>query len=218
MGSGNGYGVWGVGLVRALIVSDLRIYRDGVSAALRADPGIEVVGVAAHTNEATHRVTEKSPTVAVMDARMPDGVDVVRALRALNDRIQIVGLGAHDDLIPMCVEAGIDDYLPPEASPAELRRAVAGLPNDRCSDDAGADGVVAADGMVFTRRELEVLTLLRRGQSNKEIAASLYIAESTAKNHVHSILQKSRLQRRSQVFALADHASDGQIGLDPRAR
>jgi DNA-binding NarL/FixJ family response regulator len=207
-----------VGLVRALIVSDLLIYRDGVSAALRADPGIEVVGVAAHTNEATHRVTEKSPTVAVMDARMPDGIDVVRALRALNDAIQIVGLGAHDDLIPMCVEAGIDDYLPPEASPADIRRAVAGLPTDRCGDDGGVDPAVGAEGTVFTRRELEVLTLLRRGQSNKEIAATLYIAESTAKNHVHSILQEAHLRRRTQIFALADHASDGPNGLDPGAR
>lgn len=210
--------MWGVGLVRALIVSDLRIYRDGVSAALRADPGIEVVGVAAHTNEATHRVTERSPTVAVMDARMPDGIAVVRALRAQGDGIQIVGLGAHDDLIPMWVEAGIDDYLPPEASPADIRRAVVGVPGDRCCDDAAADGDVAADGMEFTRRELEVLTLLRRGQSNKEIAASLYIAESTAKNHVHSILQKAHLRRRTQIFALPDHASDGPNGPDPGAR
>jgi DNA-binding NarL/FixJ family response regulator len=207
-----------VGLVRALIVSDLRIYRDGVSAALRADPAIEVVGVAAHTNEATHRVTEKNPTVAVMDARMPDGIDVVRALRAKDDGIQIVGLGAHDDLIPMCVEAGIDDFLPPEASPADIRRAVAGVPDDRCGDGAGADPVAAGNGAAFTRRELEVLTLLRRGQSNKEIAASLYIAESTAKNHVHSILQKARLQRRTQIFALADQGPDGPNGLNPATR
>jgi DNA-binding NarL/FixJ family response regulator len=207
-----------VGLVRALIVSDLRIYRDGVSAALRADPGIEVVGVAAHTNEASHRVTEKSPTVAVMDARMPDGADVVKALRAQDDGIQIVGLGAHDDLIPMCVEAGIDEYLPPEASPADIRRAVAGAPDDRCGDGVGGDPVPAGNGTAFTRRELEVLTLLRRGQSNKEIAASLYIAESTAKNHVHSILQKARLQRRTQVFVLADHAADGPNGLDRETR
>jgi two-component system nitrate/nitrite response regulator NarL len=65
----------------------------------------------------------------------------------------------------------------------------------------------ADDAMPFTRRELEVLGLLRRGQSNKEIAASLYISESTAKNHVHNILQKARLRSRSQVFALADHVS-----------
>jgi DNA-binding NarL/FixJ family response regulator len=196
----------------------LRIYRDGVTAALRADPGIEVVGVAAHTNEATHRVTEKSPTVAVMDARMPDGIEVVRALRAQDDGIQIVGLGAHDDLIPMCVEAGIDDYLPPEASPADIRRAVAGAPDDRCGDGAGPDSVTGGNGTAFTRRELEVLSLLRRGQSNKEIAATLYIAESTAKNHVHSILQKARLQRRTQLFALTDHGSDGPNGLNPETR
>jgi DNA-binding NarL/FixJ family response regulator len=118
-----------VGLVRALIVSDLRVYRDGLSDALRADPGIEVVGVAAHPNEATHRVAETSPTVLVMDARMPDGVAVVKALRALDDRIEIVGVGAHDDLIPMWVEAGIDNYLPPEASSSDIRRAVVGVPS-----------------------------------------------------------------------------------------
>ena len=205
-----------MGLVRALIVSDVRIYREGVTAALRADPGIEVVGVAAHTNEATHRVASTSPTVALMDARMPDGADVVRALRAVDDELQIVGLGAHDDLIPMCVEAGIDDYLPPEASPADIRRTVSGLPCEHVEPaENGHDG----DGTPFTRRELQVLTLLRRGQTNKEIAASLYIAESTAKNHVHSILQKARLRRRSQVFAIADPAPEPEPnGPDATAR
>ena len=199
----------GEGLVRALIVSDLRVYRDGLSAALRADPGIIVVGVAAHTNEATHRVTETSPTVLVIDARIPDGFVVMKALRALDDRIQIIGLGAHDDLIPMCLEAGVDAYLPPEASPSEIRRTVASLPSERHSGDQEIDepGQGTNDTTPFTRRELDVLSLLRRGQTNKEIAASLYIAESTAKNHVHSILQKAHLRRRSQVFALADHPS-----------
>ena len=192
-----------MGLVRALIVSDVRVYREGVTAALRADPGIEVVGVAAHSNEATHRVASTSPTVARMDARMPDGADVVKALRAVDDDLQIVGLGAHDDLIPMCVEAGIDDYLPPEASPADIRRTVSSLP---CEHDEAPAEAQDGDGTPFTRRELQVLNLLRRGQTNKEIAASLYIAESTAKNHVHSILQKARLRRRSQVFAIADPA------------
>ena len=206
-----------MGLVRALIVSDVRIYRDGVSAALRADPGIEVVGVAAHTNEATHRLASTSPTVALMDARMPDGADVVRALRAVDDGLQIVGLGAHDDLIPMCIEAGIDNYLPPEASPADIRRTVSSLPCD--GDEQAEDGHDDGDGTPFTRRELQVLTLLRRGQTNKEIAATLYIAESTAKNHVHSILQKARLRRRSQVFAIADHAPASESnGPDPNAR
>lgn len=192
-----------------MIVSDLRAYRDGLSAALRADPGIKVVGVAAHPNEATHRVTETSPTVLVMDTRMPDGVAVVKALRALDDRIQIVGLGAHDDLIPMCVEAGIDTYLPPEASLSDIRRTVASVPSERRPGGQEIDepGRGSDDATPFTRRELEVLTLLRRGQSNKEIAASLYISESTAKNHVHSILQKARLRSRCQVFALADHPS-----------
>lgn len=196
-----------MGLVRALIVSDLRVYRDTLRAALHADPGIRVVGVAAHTNEAAHRANETNPSVLVMDARMPDGADVVKALRALDDRIPIVGLGAHDDLIPMCVEAGIDDYLPPEASPADIRRTVASLPAERRSDDAPIDDPSrgADDAPPFTRREWEVFALLRRGQTNKEIAASLYIAESTAKNHVHSILQKARVRRRSQVHALADH-------------
>jgi DNA-binding NarL/FixJ family response regulator len=185
----------------------VRVYRDGLSAALRADPGIEVVGVAAHRNEATHRVTETSATVAIMDTRMPDGVAVAKALRAVDDRIAIVGLGAHDDLIPMCLEAGIYEYLPPEASPSDIRRTVTGLRAGRRAGQAGTHTAECADAPLFTRRELEVLTLLRRGQTNKEIAASLYVAESTAKNHVHSILQKARLRRRSQVFALVDHPS-----------
>jgi two-component system, NarL family, nitrate/nitrite response regulator NarL len=152
-------------------------------------------------------VTETSPTVLVMDTRMPEGVAVVKALRALDDGIQIVGLGAHDDLIPMCVEVGIDNYLPPEASLSDIRRTVASVPSGRRSCDQGVDepGRRSDDATPFTRRELEVLTLLRRGQTNKEIAASLYICESTAKNHVHSILQKARLRSRCQVVALADH-------------
>lgn len=197
---------WGLGPVRALIVSDLRVYREGLRAALRADPGISVVGVAAHANEAAHRVAETRPSVLVMDTRMPGGAAVVRALRALDDSIQIVGVGTHDDLIPMCVEAGVDDYLPPEASTADIRRTVANLPPDRDADPP-ADGAGASDDGTppFTRREWEVLTLLRRGQTNKEIAVTLYIAESTAKNHVHSILQKAGLRRRSQLLVTPDH-------------
>jgi DNA-binding NarL/FixJ family response regulator len=182
----------------------VRAYRDGLSAALSADPGIKVVGVAAHTNEAAHRTAETSPDVLLMDTRMPDGVSVIRTLRTVDDRLQIVGLGAHDDLVPMCVEAGVDDYLPPEASVMDIRRMV--LAGRRPGDPATHDQGVG-NGSPFTRRELEVLTLLRRGQTNKEIATGLCIAESTAKNHVHSILQKTHLRRRSQVVALADRPS-----------
>lgn len=137
---------------------------------------------------------------------MPDGVSVIRALRSVDDRIQIVALGAHDDLVPMCVEAGVDDYLPPEASMIDICRMILAerRPGDPATRDL--DGRVG-NGSPFTCRELEVLTLLRRGQTNKEIAAALCIAESTAKNHVHSILQKARLRRRSQVAALSDRTS-----------
>jgi DNA-binding NarL/FixJ family response regulator len=94
---------------------------------------------------------------------------------------------------------------------------VSGLPCEH--DEPTGNGRDEADGTPFTRRELQVLTLLRRGQTNKEIAASLYIAESTAKNHVHSILQKARLRRRSQVFAIADLAPEPEPnGPDPTAR
>src|SRR5690349_25147634 len=102
-----------------------------------------------------------------MDARMPDGIDVARALRAQDDGIQIVGLGAHDDLIPMCVEAGIGDFLPSEASPADIRRAVAGAPDDRCGNGEGSDLIAPADGSSCTRPMLGVLILLRSVPSNK---------------------------------------------------
>ena len=86
---------------------------------------------------------------------------------------------------------------------------VASVPSERRSGDQELDepGRDSDDATPFTRRELEVLTLLRRGQTNKEIAASLYISESTAKNHVHSILQKAHLRNRCQVFVLADSQS-----------
>jgi DNA-binding NarL/FixJ family response regulator len=106
----------------------------------------------------------------------------------------------------MCVDAGVDDYLPPEASVIDIRRMV--LAERRPGDAATQEfDEGASSGSPFTCREIEVLALLRRGQTNKEIASALCIAESTAKNHVHSILQKARLRRRSQVVAVSDRIS-----------
>lgn len=185
-----------------MIVSDLRVYRDGLAAALQDDPAIALIGAAAHPNEALHRAGETEAQVILLDARMPDSLDAVRLLRE-QPSVRLIALGADDSAIPDCVDAGVVDYLPPEATVAEIRAAVqrsAGGATSRLAlatrTDRALDGSPSPS---LTRREQDVFGLLQHGLTNKEIARRLYISPLTVKNHVHSILQKLGASRRSQI-------------------
>lgn len=183
-----------------------------MSVALSQIVRFTVVGTAGYRLEAIHRICCWRPDVVLADLTSSGSVDAVRTIADAQPRLRIIGLGVRElerELIA-CSQAGVHGYLSPDATMEELtslsesvargesysRETTAALagrighsPQDRLEPDE------------LTTRECEVLRLIERGLSNKEIARDLRIALPTAKNHVHNILSKLDLGRRSQAAA-----------------
>jgi DNA-binding NarL/FixJ family response regulator len=201
-----------VGHIRALVVSDLRVYRDGLAMALRTDPLVESVEVAAHPYEAAHRAQEFAPHTVLLDSRTPDAFDVVQLLGRLVPQATVLALGVLDHLVPTVVGIGVAVYLPPEATIfdicAALRTSIytGGQPGD--SPQPGSLMLqLPILGSDLTSREQEVLALIREGLTNKQIGCRLSITTSTVKQHVHSILKKRHADRRTQLIAQSPYPS-----------
>lgn len=199
--------------VRILLVDDHAVVRQGLRMFLALDPDLEVVGEATDGQDALHKVRAHSPDVVLMDLLMPvmDGVSAIGAVKAEFPEVEVVALTSvlEDELVVGAVQAGAVGYLLKDTQADELCRAI----------KAAADGKVqlapeAAARLVrevraperpelLTERETEVLALLAEGQSNKQIAGSLFIGEKTVKTHVSNILSKLGVPSRT---AAALHA------------
>ena len=211
--------------VRVLVVDDQRLVREGVASLLALEPGIEVVGTAADGREAVEQAVALRPDVVLMDVRMPvaDGVEATVAVRRRAPDARVVMLTTFDDedYVVRALRAGASGYLLKDLPSDELARAVrlahAGVAQ---FDPAAVGRLVAAlhrpppdpDGQLvatvrtgLTLREVEVLRLLARGATNREIAARLVVSEGTVKNHVSHILARLGLRDRTQA---ALHARD----------
>jgi DNA-binding NarL/FixJ family response regulator len=209
--------------VRVLVVDDQRLVREGVASLLALEPGVAVVGTAADGGEAVERAVVLRPDVVLMDVRMPgtDGVEATAAVRRRAPGVRVVMLTTFDDeeYVVRALRAGASGYLLKDLPVAELARAVrlahAGVAQfDPSAVDRllaalhrppEAAASVAADRAGLTLREVEVLRLIARGATNREIAARLVVSEGTVKNHVSHILARLGLRDRTQA---ALHARD----------
>jgi DNA-binding NarL/FixJ family response regulator len=209
--------------LRVLIVDDDDLMRAGLRGVLASDASIEVVGEGADGRDAIYRTRLLNPDVVLMDVRMPDvdGITATRDLLAAYPTVKVVILTTfeQDDYIFGALGAGASGFLLKRTAPEELvaaihtiaagdsllspsvtRRVVermAGQPPPDAARDARLDEL--------TPREREVLALVARGLSNREIAAELVIEESTVKTHVKRILAKVGARDRVQavIFAYA---------------
>lgn len=216
--------------VRVLVVDDQALFREALATLLAVHDGIEVVGEAGDGDEALRRAAELAPDVVLMDLRMPvlDGVGATRRLRIEQPDVQVIVLTTFDDDedVFAALRAGAVGYLLKEVSAARLVEAVqaaargesvlqpsvaakvvariAALP-----DTGPAPSVPRPQPLVvpLSERELAVLRLLADGRSNREIAATLYLAEGTVKNHVTNVLAKLGARDRTQA-ALRARALD----------
>jgi DNA-binding NarL/FixJ family response regulator len=213
--------------VRVLVVDDQRLVREGVASLLALEPGIEVVGTAADGREAVEHAVTRAPDVVLMDVRMPgtDGVEATATVRRRAPGVRVVMLTTFDDeeYVVRALRAGASGYLLKDLPAADLARAVrlahAGVDQfDPAAvgrllaalhrpPDAGPD-LATAGRTGLTLREVEVLRLVARGATNREIAARLVVSEGTVKNHVSHILARLGLRDRTQA---ALHARD--LGL-----
>ena len=213
--------------IRVLVVDDHTLFRSGVISLLSRQPDVEVVGEAADGLEGVKRARQLAPDIVLLDLHMP-GVPGKEALRLLADEVpdaKVVMLTVSEDAQDLfdCLRSGAVGYLlkntDVDALVDSLRRAHEGdsvvSPEMTSKLVQGirvpADDPAAAAVASLSGREREVLQQVARGASNKEIARSLDLAESTVKIHVQHILRKLGLQSRVQaaVFAV-EHGAAAQ--------
>jgi two-component system nitrate/nitrite response regulator NarL len=193
-------------IVQAIIASDVRLLCDSLQAALRDDPAIDVTALAGSAEDLLEQVAALPSAVVVLDVSMPRALDASRAIVHRTPETKIVAVSAGPDVpsIVACAEAGAAGYVSQDATLPELRATLlevaagrtpcspvvaAGLFRRLAHISAERDRLPAAPPRL-TEREYEVLRLVQRGLSNKDIAARLNIALPTAKNHVHRIITK----------------------------
>jgi DNA-binding NarL/FixJ family response regulator len=204
---------------RLVVVADVCLYREGLANSLARRGEAQVLGTAATRAEAAALVGETRPEVVLLDMATPESPMIVRDARAAVDGVKIVAVAVaeSEELVVACAELGLAGYVARTASLDDLvhtLRAVArgelvcpphiaGSLFRRVAALAGRGAAPAspAPADVLTPREREVLTLIDRGCSNKEISRRLSIELSTVKNHVHNVLEKLHVRRRSAAAA-----------------
>jgi DNA-binding NarL/FixJ family response regulator len=195
--------------IRILLVDDHFVARTGLHSILDAQPGMEIVADAHNGREAIELHRKHQPDVTIMDLRMPgvSGFEAIAAIRADFPSARIVVLtnyeGSED--VHRAMEAGAMGYLPKSAGGEELVEAIEAVHRGRRYLPPSLALVLAKRSSVdpLTEREMDVLRLLARGHSNREIAADLSIAENTVRIHVGHILQKLAVEDRTQAVILA---------------
>jgi DNA-binding NarL/FixJ family response regulator len=207
--------------IRVLVVDDQEMVRAGFSALLDAQPDLEVVGQAGDGAEAVVLAAELQPDVILMDVRMPvlDGLAATEQILAVSRSPRVIMLTTFDldDYVYAALRAGASGFLLKHSTPDELAAAVrivaAGdallapsVTRRLVEDFARAQPVVPITPAHLTPRETDVLRLVARGLSNRQIAAELVLAEQTVKTHVSNILTKLDLRDRAQAVVYAYEA------------
>jgi two-component system nitrate/nitrite response regulator NarL len=205
-----------------IIVSGTRLYREGLALSLALVDRAAVVGVADTVASALTCIEEKNPDVALLDFAMPDALALSHAIAAARMRVKVVAFSVAEteDEICVCAEAGIAGYVTRNGSKEDLIAAVENAVRGEvlCSPRVAASLFRRLAAHVqttrqrppeaaLTSREQDIIALIDRGLSNKEIARQLKISLPTVKNHVHSILEKLQVRRRGAAAALLREAT-----------
>jgi DNA-binding NarL/FixJ family response regulator len=207
-------------MIRVVVADDQELVRDGLAAILATEPDICVVGTAADGVEAVGLIQTVEPDVALMDIRMPevDGLEATKRLIAAGARTRILILTTFgtDANILEALRAGASGFLlkdaPRSSLVASVRAVAAGevaledsvlrqLVKDHLSQSSARQPSTRLDRL--TPKESEVLILVAHGQSNQEIAKSLFISETTVKTHIAHTLAKVGARDRIQLVVLA---------------
>ena len=208
-------------MISVLIADDQDLVREGLRMLLEAEPDLAVAGEAADGGQALAQARLLDPDVILMDVRMPglNGIEATARLVQAGCRARILMLTTFslDEYVYHALKAGASGFLLKDASREQLAgavRAVAAgetllapaitrrLIEDFCGGPA--PGASAADPAGrLSERELGVVRLVAQGQSNAEIAATLYLSEATVKSHIARILAKLGLRDRVQVAVYA---------------
>ena len=198
--------------IRILIADDHPVVRDGLRGMLGAESDLEVVGEAGDGAEVLQLVDTLQPDVILMDLRMPGvgGVDAIRALAARRSPARVLVLTTYDsdrDVVP-ALEAGATGYLLKDAPRPELLRAIRAAARGEVVLAPSVAGRLVTQLRRPTRetlsdRELEVLTLIAQGETNRGAAIRLFVSEATIKTHLIHIYEKLDVGDRAAAVAVA---------------
>lgn len=191
--------------IRVMLVDDHPAFRKGMAALIESEPGLEVVGQTGDGGEALALYRQKKPDIVLMDLRLPGlgGVEATMAIRKEFPDARIIVLTTFDtdEDIYRAVQSGAKSYLlkdtPEDELAATIRAVHAGEPAlpEKMAKRL-AERQQRAD---LSPRETEVLQLLTKGRSNKEIAASLFVSEDTVKAHLKTLFAKLKVQDRTEA-------------------
>jgi DNA-binding NarL/FixJ family response regulator len=214
--------------VRVLVVDDQALVREGLMTLLDAAADIKPIAAAADGEEAVALAARHRPDVVLMDLRMPklNGVEATRQILAQRPETEIVVLTTHADEASIldALRAGARGYLTKDAGISEISRAVHAAANHQALLDPVVQSrlVAAASGAArpappsslpdeLTPREGEVLALIARGLSNREIAETLVVSEPTVKTHINHVFAKIGARDRAQAvhYAYTHGLADG---------
>ncbi len=204
-------------MIRLMLVDDHKMVREGLKAYLAMESDIEVVGEASDGAAGAKLAGELKPDVILMDLMMPgtDGIEGTRLSLAasLTSRVILLTSMPDDERVVPAIRAGALSYILKDVSAEELaqaiRNAASGKPTlhpmaaARMMQELSAPPKKQAGIDEISPREMEVLQLIGRGMSNKEIGEKLFIGERTVKTHVSHLLEKLQLQDRTQLAIYA---------------
>ena len=204
--------------IRILLVDDQPLFREGLRTLLSVHADFEVVGEAGNGEEAIRLVRSLFPSVVLMDLQMPvvDGVAATRSLYEEQPDCRVIVLTTFDDdeMVFDGLRAGAVGYLLKDAPSEKLAEAIRVAARGETFLQPSVAAKVGAEFARLTRkrvqtansaieplseRELEILRLIARGASNREIASTIFLAEGTVKNHVTNILGKLEVRDRTQA-------------------
>ncbi len=205
--------------VRILIADDHTLFRQGLKQVLELEPDLKVVGEAANGDDALRLAESLHPDVVVLDVSMPGGgLEACSRIRERLPKIGVVMLTMHEDqeYLMKSLKAGANSYMLKDTDSSDVADAIRAASQGRPYMHPKMAGIAlmemargphkekrAADDPGLTERELEVLRLVGHGASNREIAASLFISEKTAKNHMTHIFEKIGVSDRTQAALYA---------------
>lgn len=232
--------------IRILLIDDHTLFRSGVSALLQRQPDLEVVGEASDGVEGVKRAKQHLPDVVLLDLNMP-GLSGLETLQLLVEdlpetAVVMLTVSEEADELTAAMRAGARGFLlksiDADALVAAIRKAASGQPvitehmtaklveqmrkpaqSATATGTTGAHGATRTTAETLTARERDIVRELARGASNKEIARTLDLAESTVKIHVRNILRKLGLTSRVQVAIYAiEHDGMTAVPGEPRGR
>jgi DNA-binding NarL/FixJ family response regulator len=203
--------------IKVYLLDDHDVVRQGLRFLLEQHDDLEVVGESGSAVEAAARIPALRPDVAVLDARLPDGsgIEVCRAVRAVDDSIRALILTSYDDdeALFAAIMAGASGYVLKEIRSSDLVTAVRHVAEGRSLIDPSLTAKVlervrngpatAPELADLTEQELKLLGHIAEGLTNRQIGEQMFLAEKTVKNYVSSILAKLGLERRTQAAVLA---------------